>query len=75
MIADPIMELIFDATRSPEHLGKSHLNFDIGELTSKIKIHREADVGISSKSAKILEEASTLISTRKFKPTDYSVKF
>ena len=52
MIANPIMELISDPTRSPEHLGKSHLNSDIGELTSKIKLRREADAGNNSKSAK-----------------------
>ena len=52
MIADPIMELISDPTRSLEHLGKSHLNSDIGGLTPKIKLHREADAGNTSKSAK-----------------------
>ena len=52
MIADPIMELISDPTRSPEHLGKNHLNFDIGGLTPKIKLHKEVDARNSSKSAK-----------------------
>ena len=52
MIADPIMDLISDPTRSPEHLVKSHLNSDIGELTPRIKLHREADASNNSKSAK-----------------------
>ena len=47
-----MMEFISDPTRSPEHLGKSHLNLDIGGLIPKIKLHREADAGKSSKSAK-----------------------
>ena len=52
MIANPVMELISDPTRSLEQLGKNHLNSDIGELTSKIKLHMEADVDNSLKSAK-----------------------
>ena len=52
MIADLVMELISDPMRSPEHLGKSHLNSDIGGLTPKIKLHKEVDAGNSSKSAK-----------------------
>ena len=46
------MELIADPTRSPEQIGKSHLNFDIGGLMPKIKLYREADAGTTSKFAK-----------------------
>ena len=52
MIADPLMEHIADPTRSPEQLGKNHLNSNIGGFTSKIKVHREGDVGNTSKFAK-----------------------
>ena len=52
MIVDPLMELIADPTWSPEHVGKSHLNSDIGGLTPKIKLHREANAGNTSKFAK-----------------------
>ena len=52
VFATLVMELIFDPTRSPEHLGKSHLNSDIGELFPKIKLYREVDADNDSKFAK-----------------------